>query len=72
MARFGVHEVQPGQELDNSERLANEMADLLGVWALLEIEGVVPPLGELGDRVLAKSYRVEEYLECSRACGRLE
>lgn len=34
MLRFGVNEVQPGQDLDNAERLSVEVGDLLAVIRL--------------------------------------
>ncbi len=42
MLRFGVKEIQPGQPLNNAERLAREFGDLILVSQLLEDIGLLP------------------------------
>jgi len=69
-AKFGLKEVQSGQELNNEERILLELNDLFGVIELLmgcPIEGCI-------DRKLieAKHKKVEKYLEYSRECGTLQ
>lgn len=39
--RFGLGEVQPGQQLSNSVRLAEEVGDLGAILALAEREGLI-------------------------------
>ena len=39
--RFGLDEVQPGQEFKNSERILGEMMDLLAVAQMIEQEAGV-------------------------------
>ncbi len=63
--RFGMDEIQPGQEHDNKTRLEAELGDLMGVCDML---GIVPRLGERE----AKAARVERYMELSRSLGRLD
>lgn len=42
MLRFGVHEVQPGQELNNAQRLAMECGDFAEVARLVTDAGMAP------------------------------
>ena len=39
--RFGLNEVQPGQDLNNAERLADEIGDLRGILNIAQSEGIV-------------------------------
>lgn len=39
--RFGIDEIQPGQDLTNAERIMQEVGDLLAVLGMLEVNGVV-------------------------------
>lgn len=41
LLRFGAAEVQPGQEKTNSERLANEIGDLVHMTTLLDRVGLI-------------------------------
>ncbi len=60
--RFGIAEVQPGQDLDNKQRLEAELGDLLGMADML---GLTPdPV-----RRKAKPDRVERYMRYSAALG---
>lgn len=67
--RFGVNEVQPGQDQNNIDRLSDELADLEGTIQLLQDEGV--NLCRLPDAVEAKKKKVREFMEYSRAQGTL-
>lgn len=63
--RFGLLEIQPGQDLDNQERLQAEVSDL---WATLELLrdhgiGVFPS----PDAVRKKRLKVAEFMEYSKA-----
>lgn len=42
LLRFGAAEIQPGQEKTNSERLANEIGDLVHMTTLLDQVGLIP------------------------------
>jgi hypothetical protein len=68
--RFGLEEVQPGQEKTNAERIMDEWDDLTTVMAMLANEGRLPtrPGGDAGK---AKRAEIEKYLAYSRECGTL-
>ena len=71
-ARFGLKEIQPGQPLDNAERIVQEFTDLVAVLSMLGIVEVddcnvyVNPVAIWDKRV-----KVEKYLELSREQGTL-
>lgn len=69
--RFGSEEVQPGQELNNRQRILQEVADLLGVLELLGFSPIVGPADALRPWVDAKKQKVERFLEYSEQCGTL-
>lgn len=62
--RFGLRQTQPGQPLNNEERIREEYSDLVGVMEMLGIH----PVREL---VEAKKQKVLRYLELSRSLGTL-
>lgn len=66
--RFGLLEVEPGQDKNNMVRLSDEVNDLLGMIEMLKNEGLIIVLQE---KIWAKMDKVEKYLEYSRTCGRL-
>ena len=68
--RFGIAEVQPGQEKNNAERIVYEYADLVAVMTMLDKEGIVEIKG-MADMIAAKTEKVEKFLEYSRKQGRL-
>lgn len=73
--RFGLGEVQAGQELDNATRLGHELAELLAVVEMVEQEtGVVvlPPAASLAGLARAKRAKVEQYLALSAREGVLD
>ena len=55
--RFGLSEIQPGQDLTNAERLSDEIGDLGGILNLADDEGVISE-----ERVLAASSAKQEKL----------
>ena len=63
--RFGMDEVQPGQEHDNKLRLEAELGDLMGACDML---GIVPRQVERD----LKPARVERYMRLSQSLGMLE
>lgn len=73
--RFGLKEIQPGQDLNNEERIFAEACDLAAVMAMLETQGV--KLGNPkndGAKILIemKIRKVEEFMKLSRKLGVLE
>ena len=74
--RFGLNEVQPGQEQNNAERMLGEYVDLLTVIYMLADNDLVfkDYLGQLNFYKLmaAKRAKVEHFLKYSAEQGRLE
>lgn len=71
---FGIHEKEPGQELNNEERLLNEYHDLLGVFESLEDEKIVRTTtgDELMDAIADKKQKVKKFMAYSVNCGTLQ
>lgn len=73
--RFGLDEIQPGQDLSNADRLLQEYADLVGVLLMLaEYSPVFEDLlrsPKVADMAEAKRIKVEEFLAYSDSLGRL-
>lgn len=63
--RFGLHEVQPGQPYDNSQRLTDELIDLLGVMELLEQEKMIVMPQNLETLIAKKGEKFEKYRKFS-------
>lgn len=63
--RFGLAEIEPGQTLDNAERIRKELADFLGVYEMLYLAW--PQFED----VIAKKTKVRRFLEYSKQCGTL-
>jgi NTP pyrophosphatase (non-canonical NTP hydrolase) len=71
-ARFGLSEVQPGQEKTNAERIMEEYADLYAVVEMLINERLVPfERIKLFQGMEAKKAKVEKFLAYSQKCGTL-
>lgn len=68
--RFGLDEIQPGQVLSNTERVEEEIVDLMAVFELLMVDGVVSSVNF--NKFPAKQRKVEKYLQYSQECGILE
>ncbi len=68
--RFGIKEVQPGQEKTNAQRVVEEYADVLAVAEMLQDEGVIELTG-IGKLMDAKKIKVEKFLEYSAKQGTL-
>lgn len=68
--RFGINEVQKGQDLDNAERLIYEFNDIVAMMQMLKNEGMIDRVFDLvyQNKKVAK---VEKYLELSKAQGTL-
>jgi hypothetical protein len=63
--RFGLTEIQPGQQEDNQRRLEREIADLMGTARMLGLT-----IRE--EDILAKIEKVKKYMEYSEEVGTLE
>lgn len=72
-ARFGLDEVQPGQELTNALRIVGELADLMAVMEMIRDENpFVLSYENFDEMIAAKKTKVETFLAYSRKCGTLE
>lgn len=70
--RFGLSEIQPGQEKSNAERIKEEMVDLIAVWGMLCVSGCTEPIAPMDEpKIIAKQKKVEKFLEYSVECGTL-
>ncbi len=63
--RFGLAEVQPGQEDNNARRIERELGDLLAVVELLNLQ-------VWEEDKAAKRVKLNEYMKYSRQVGTLE
>ena len=68
--RFACDEVQPGQEMSNTQRIRQELSDLIAVAEMLEEAGV-PVLPLEVDAIDRKKAKVAAFMEYSRSCGAL-
>lgn len=69
--RFGLTEVQDGQELTNAERIIEEMRDLICVYQILFNEGFLPAGNVTAKDVDNKLARIEKFMAISRREGTL-
>jgi superfamily II helicase len=69
--RFGVSEIQPGQTLDNFERMFMEFTDLCAVMEMLQKEIGVRRLVRMPE-VDAKKEKVEKYMLYAESQGALK
>ena len=67
--RFGLNEVQPGQMLNNLERINVELTDLLGVASLLVDHGVA--INPDPDAIVFKKAKVMKFAQYAREQGAL-
>lgn len=67
--RFGLAEVQPGQPLDNAERIVEEVRDLWAVVEILQDEGALPIIGISTKDVNAKRDKIERFMSISLKNG---
>lgn len=70
--RFGLDEVQPGQDQGNASRVMGEYADLLAVVEMLCDEGSLPRIMDLRSAIDAKKAKVEKFYRYSIECGLAE
>lgn len=69
--RWGLHEVQPGQPLNNEQRVEYELNDLIAVVTMLLRLGVFPSFND-AEAIKAKVAKVEHFMRYAREIGELE
>jgi hypothetical protein len=71
--RFGLPEVQPGQEFTNEERIRHEIWDLYGVVELLEEVGVLEQRSFVvtEQAIQAKKEKIRKFMAYARERGTL-
>lgn len=72
--RFGLSEVEPGQEFTNAERIMHEYIDLFATIEMCWQRGIVPQLSpdERFQRKQAKRAKVGKFMAYAVECGTLE
>lgn len=70
-ARFGLSEIQHGQELTNAQRIMQEMADLTSVTDILIEEGILEIDKNYEPDIIAKKQKIEKFLKYSEERGTL-
>ena len=72
--RFGLDEVQEGQDLSNRERIQEELYDFSAVVEQLTNMGTFNIISEeeLDEKTMAKIAKLEKYMRLSRELGLLE
>lgn len=68
--RFGLDEVQPGQPLNNVQRIEQEINDLTAVLIMCREQGIMSAQPD-HEAIARKKQKVEEYLLYSARCGTL-
>lgn len=74
-SRFGLDEVQPGQDQTNTQRMVGEYVDLVTTFMLLEQHlGVtlLPSGTERREMIDAKIEKIQKFMEYSRQLGVLK
>lgn len=69
--RFGIDEVQPEQALTNAERIEHELFDLLAVWEILNMRGILkgPRSNHAIDWQGMKMRKVEHFMNYAASIG---
>ena len=74
--RFGLDEVQPGQEKNNEQRIVEELLDLFAVLQMLAVENILTSANMEDDKLLNelsnRSARIDKYLNYSKELGILK
>lgn len=69
--RFGLGEIQDGQDKDNADRLSEEITDVLGIIALLEQRGEIR-VDRSPEALARKANKVTQYLVKAQELGTLD
>ena len=65
--RFGLEEIQPGQDLNNAQRIIYEFNDLMAVMQMLQEEGYFKGLPIFDEQMQAlKKEKVNKYYKYSQ------
>lgn len=67
--RFGLDEVQAGKEMNNAERIVDELHDLISVARILAAHGIIGDPLPSEERVRAKAAKIAKYMEIGRREG---
>jgi hypothetical protein len=68
--RFGLDEAQPGQNLNNRQRIVEETIDFLGALELLVERGILAAdLPDAENRIAAKKAKILKYLGYAKGIG---
>lgn len=67
--RFGLDEIQPGQDQTNAQRIVEELDQVLAVARILEIEQVLPRTCADAAVVNHKLEKIERFMAISREQG---
>lgn len=77
--RFGLEEIQPGQDKTNAQRIMDEINDLVATYQMLAGPIVSPTLPlfrgtahEWNSAIKAKQEKIEKFLDLSRKQGTLK
>ena len=68
--RFGLGEIQPGQELTNAQRIGQEFHDLLAIVEMLEEIGALDRPTDT-HAIERKKTKVLAYMDFAQQCGTL-
>ena len=72
-AQFGLHEVKPGQQESNLDRVRSEFRDVVAHATMLDAEVGTDLLARgISQHVSRKASKVERYLTYSRSLGQVE
>lgn len=70
-ARFGLYEIEPGQDKTNSRRIFLELVDITAVTRLLNNDRLIDDDPDVENLVQEAMKKTEKYLEYSAEMGRL-
>lgn len=70
--RFGPEEVYKPIGISNAQRVYAELQDLIAVAEMLQVHGILPAELRNEKMIYDKKVKVEQHLEYSVKCGRLE
>ena len=69
--RFSLNEVQPGQSLNNAQRISGELKDLNAIAGYLDMLGVIPGFLPSDDEAQAKIEKIFKFMKLVRDQGAL-
>ena len=69
--RFGLNEIEPGQDLTNAQRITKELYDVDALWQMLQDEGALAS-GLDAIAIMQKKEKIRRYMEYAEQCGTLK